>query len=114
MKKQTTIKAIKNNYTTFRCGYKELQNIMYFTDADFYNAGVYGWNCDVYVSGNIAITTGYRYTTGIRIPDELIKLYDAGAKNILNSILTTDTKKACMQELVRDFYGELRGLINQG
>ena len=85
MKTKTTIKSIKNNYSKiFRCGYCDLQYIFKYTDATYYNAGVCGWNCDIYTDAvrDIAITTGYRNTAGVAIPDELIKTYSNIAKAI--------------------------------
>ena len=86
MKKHTTIKAIRNNWTkVFYTGYCDLQYIYKYEDPEFYNAGVYGWNCDIYTdyTRDIAITTGYRNMTGRQIPDELIKKYSDIAKEIL-------------------------------
>ena len=86
MKKQkVSIKTIANNYRkVFRAGYCSLCDIMYATDPEFYNSGVYGWNCDVYVnySRDIAITTGYRNMTGRSIPTELIEKYSEISKEI--------------------------------
>lgn len=84
MKTNITIKAIKERFKVYRCGYCDLQDIMRWHDADFYNSGVYGWNCDIYVdfASGIAITTGYRNMTGKLIPSELIKEYTDKAKEI--------------------------------
>ena len=35
-------------------------------EPDYYTAGVYGWNCDVYVIAGLAICTGYRPAAGVR------------------------------------------------
>ncbi len=88
MKKiKTSMKEIRNGWSkVFRAGYCDLQNIFRNREPQFYNSGVYGWNCDVYCDykRDIAITTGYRNMAGIRIPDELIRAYDSRAKEILN------------------------------
>ena len=84
-KTKTTMKAIRNNWRkVFCCGYCDLQYIMNGKEPTYYNAGVYGWNCDIYTnfSRDIAITTGYRNMAGERIPDEIIRKYSAIAKNI--------------------------------
>lgn len=86
MKTKTTIKAIHNAYDKiFYCGYCELYDIMKYTEPQFYNAGVYGWNCDIYTDWRrgIAITTGYRNMVGTKIPDEIIKKYTEAAKKIV-------------------------------
>ena len=40
--------------------YCELQYLLSGIDAVGYNAGINGWNYDVYIIGNIGILTGYR------------------------------------------------------
>lgn len=64
-------------------GYAELKAL--FTSAGIdpiaYNAGVYGWNYDVYMfnsdEGRIYILTGYRGMFGRRIDFDLVKKYEA-------------------------------------
>ena len=88
IKQHTTIKNIRNNYKkVFRCGYCDLQLIYRGVDPQFYNAGLYGWNCDIYVdyTRDIAITTGYRNMAGRMIPDELIKKYSKIAEEITSN-----------------------------
>lgn len=83
---KTSMKYIKALYpVVFRCGYCDLQYIYKYNDPTYYNCGVYGWNCDIYVNFkyNAAITTGYRNMRGVRIPDEIINKYTEIAKNIL-------------------------------
>ena len=112
MKTKTTIKSIKNNYTKiFRCGYCDLQDIFKYTDATYYNAGVYGWNCDIYtdVARDVAITTGYRNMAGVLIPDELIKKYSNIAKAICKNSFNksyADMQKA-LEENQENFLDEL-------
>lgn len=88
MKTHVAIKNIRNNYKkVFRAGYCDLQYIMKYENPVYYNAGVYGWNCDIYVDfqRDIAITTGYRNMAGQRIPDEIIRKYTEKAKEILEN-----------------------------
>ena len=88
MKKHTTIKSIRNNWNNvFCCGYCDLQYIFKYEEPTYYNAGVYGWNCDIYCdyARDIAITTGYRNMTGKMIPHELIKKYSDIARKIVES-----------------------------
>lgn len=86
MKTKTSMTNIVKYYpNVFRCGYCDLQYIMRGTEPRYYNAGTYGWNCDIYVEHGIAITTGYRNMRGKRIPDELIEEYTNNAKNIISS-----------------------------
>lgn len=51
---------------TVRVGYCDLQDALSGIDPDYYTAGVYGWNCDVYVIAGLAICTGYRPAAGVR------------------------------------------------
>lgn len=59
---QTTQKAIKNSYNRVFCvNYCELQFTLGLLDPDFYTAGIYGWNADIYeIDSNTALVTGYR------------------------------------------------------
>lgn len=86
----------------------------------FYNAGMYGWNCDVYANFeyDIAITTGYRNMAGTRIPSELIKKYNETAKSILENYKhpeqggykSRDEKKEKLEENPKNFWNELNSL----
>ena len=83
-KVKVSIKEIERGFRkVFRCGYCDLQYIMY-TSPHMYNSGVYGWNCDIYCNYqyDIAITTGYRNMAGERIPSELIEKYNKLAAEI--------------------------------
>ncbi len=46
-------------------GYCDLYGALSGIDPDYYTAGVYGWNCDVYVIAGLAICTGYRPAAGV-------------------------------------------------
>lgn len=112
MKIQTSIKNIKNNWKkVFYCGYCDLQYIMRGEEPTYYNAGVYGWNCDIYTdfSKDIAITTGYRNMTGRRIPDELIEKYTDEAKKILDNMWKEPYEKYMkrIEENRKKFFEEL-------
>lgn len=78
MKIKTTQKEIKENYKNVICiGYCEIQYLLYYKNADAYNSGVYGWNCDIYkISNNTCIVTGYRPFGNIRVKRELMKEYE--------------------------------------
>jgi hypothetical protein len=96
------------------CGYCDLQYIMDRDDARFYNAGVYGWNCDIYIDweNDAAITTGYRNMRGERIPDEIITKYSDEAKRIKAgaSAVTYSETRAALEANKRAFYNELAAL----
>ena len=113
MKKiHTSMKDIRNNWRkVFRCGYCDLQDIMRYENPQYYNAGVYGWNCDIYCdyARDIAITTGYRNMAGKLIPSEIIKKYSAIAKEICKDMWSADYDKvlAELEQNRQAFFAEL-------
>lgn len=58
--------AARDGQPTVRVGYCDLQDALRGIDPDGYTAGVYGWNCDVYLIGGLTICTGYRPAAGVR------------------------------------------------
>lgn len=115
MKTKTTIKYVKNSYSKiFRYGYCDLQFIMRGYDATYYNAGIYGWNCDIYTDAvrDIAITTGYRNMAGIAIPDEIIKKYTAITKDILQNQFVQPYEEIAkaLEENRNNFFNEINTL----
>ena len=114
-KQHTTMKYIRNVWgNVFRVGYCDLQNIFKYEEPQYYNSGVYGWNCDIYCdfARDIAITTGYRNMAGKRVPDEILEKYDAIAKEILKntfSIPYTELKEK-LDENRQNFLDELAKL----
>lgn len=115
MKVKTTIKAIRNGWKkVFATGYCELQYIFKYEEPQFYNAGVYGWNCDVYVDykRDIAITTGYRNMIGRDIPLELINEYSEIAKEICSNVFSKPYEeiKKKLDENRENFLNELAKL----
>lgn len=49
-KSQTTQKYIKGIYNNIIVvGYCDLYYLLWAKNADYYNAGVYGWNADIYL-----------------------------------------------------------------
>lgn len=57
--------AEKAGCPTVRVGYADLQDAMLGITPDYYTAGVYGWNCDVYTIAGLTICTGYRPAAGV-------------------------------------------------
>lgn len=62
MKYHTTQKAARNsNNIVLSVGYCDLQNVLKHEKPTAYNAGVNGWNLDLYILDNeISLVTGYR------------------------------------------------------
>lgn len=78
LKARVTIKEVMQSYNkVFQACYCELQNIL-TSSPRYYNDGIYGWNCDIYVNDelDIAIITGYRNLSGDIIPKNLVKKYN--------------------------------------
>lgn len=112
MKIKTTIKYIRQIWkNVYRCGYCDLCDIMSYEEPQYYNSGVYGWNCDIYCDykRDIAITTGYRNMAGRNIPYELIEKYSNIAKEIRKAPFTTsfDEIKNALDQNRENFFDEL-------
>ena len=74
MKTQTTKKAIMSAFrNVIKVGYCDMQDALKWREPNFYTAGVYGWNADVYVIDcNTVIVTGYRPFGNIELPRSVI------------------------------------------
>lgn len=118
MKRKIAMTYITGSFSkVWRCGYCDLQYIMKGTDATYYNAGIYGWNCDVYVDymHDVAITTGYRNMRGERIPDEVIDEFTARAKKVYEGYdwKSYDEYMEKMNQVRTDFYNRLAEIENE-
>ena len=105
MKTQTTqkyIRAIENNIISIP--YCNIQHLLTYTDANYYNAGVYGWNCDIYVLNNCMIVTGYRPFGNIKPKYDLCRKYDDLARDILNDhSIPWETQRDELNALLEEF-----------
>ncbi len=83
--KKVAMKIVNNYNNVYYAGYCDLQTILMYIPRDFYNEGVYGWNCDIYIDqdNDLLINTGYRNLREKPIPRELIDKYEGFARNIL-------------------------------
>ena len=70
MKTQTTKKVITGAFeNVIKVGYCDMQDALKWREPNFYTAGVYGWNSDVYVIDyDTVIVTGYRPFGNIELP----------------------------------------------
>ena len=83
MKFKTTRKQINQNYNrVISIGYCEAQYLLQGKNPIAYNAGYYGWNCDIYDINGVAIVTGYQPFGNIRPHYDTIKKYDDEARKI--------------------------------
>lgn len=113
MKTKTTKKAIMSAYrNVIKVGYCGMQDALKWREPNFYTAGVYGWNSDVYVIDyDTVIVTGYRPFGNVELPREVIDMLNKCAKSItryLNYDLAKIYLKNNLDELVSgieyDFY----------
>ena len=84
MKIQTTKKAIMNAYrNVIKVGYCDMQYALKWREPNFYTAGVYGWNADVYVIDyDTVIVTGYKPFGNMELPREVIDTLNKCAESI--------------------------------
>lgn len=111
MKFKITRKEIKENYRAVSVPYCELQHLLKYCSPVAYNAGVYGWNYDVYTfeqySTNIAICTGYRCPPGITVERDIYVKYEDAAKEIIYGNGSYDQVKEKLDHLIRELLDEL-------
>ena len=109
-KTHESMKVTNNFLNVFRCGYCDLQNIFYGIDPVYYNAGVYGWNNDMYIdySTDTIITTGYRNMRGDSINHDLIRKYDKKARAIVGDwTISYDDKMKKLAKIRTAFINEI-------
>ena len=84
MKTKTTKRAIMHAYeNVIKVYYCDLQDALKWREPNFYTAGVYGWNSDVYVIDHgTVIVTGYRPFGNIELPREVINTLNKCAVSI--------------------------------
>ena len=109
IKKRVSMLEITRHYINiYRVGYCKLQPIFNYLEPVYYNSGIYGWNCDIYIYNNIVITTGYRNLRGQRIPDAILKKYNKKASAIIEKYKFDYLKKTTALDKLRDkFFNEL-------
>ena len=84
MKTKITKKAIMGAYrNVIKVGYCDMQDALKWREPNFYTAGMYGWNSDVYVIDyDTVIVTGYRPFGNVELPREVIDMLNKCAKSI--------------------------------
>lgn len=84
MKTKTTKRAIMHAYeNVIKVDYCDLQDALKWREPNFYTAGIYGWNSDVYVIDyGTVIVTGYRPFGNIELPREVINTLNKCAVSI--------------------------------
>lgn len=79
-------KEVKENYKCYSIGYCEAQDLLSLEGVNFYTAGVYGWNADIYIFGNTAIVTGYR-PFGESLDFDIVNKYNKKPMNTEEQII---------------------------
>ena len=66
-----------------KVGYCDIQDALKWREPNFYTAGVYGWNADVYVIDcDTVIVTGYRPFGNVELSRDVIDTLNKCAKSI--------------------------------
>ena len=84
MKTKTTKKAIMSAFeNVIRVGYCDMQSALTWREPNFYTAGVFGWNADVYViDDDTVIVTGCRPFGNMELSREVIDTLNKCAESI--------------------------------
>ena len=112
MKTSTSMKMHHNYNHVYRAGYCDLSKICKHVEPDYYNSGIYGWNCDIYTNSqyDIMICTGYRNMRGKTIPVDILKKYNDIAVNIINNRYDYNKECQLLEENYNIFLQELASL----
>lgn len=105
-------KEVKENYKCYSIGYCEAQDLLSLEGANFYTAGVYGWNADIYIFGNTAIVTGYR-PFGESLDFDIVNKYNKKAYEYRKaSKQDYEVQKKHLQMLIYEMLTEYEGTKN--
>lgn len=109
MKIHVTQRTIRNSYSNIiSVSYCALQRLLSKKNPDFYTAGTYGWNADVYViSPNTVIVTGYRPFGNCKAGYELCQTYESKAADVAEYYsFDPERAKTRLEEMIREFAEE--------
>ena len=106
MKKHITRNNLKNETVIV---VKDIQHLLFYKKPYGYNAGVFGWNYDVYNVNDLVVCTGDRTIRGDYQVNYIdCKKYDDLAREIVNSWdLNYEEKKPLVNELLNNFIEEV-------
>ena len=102
MKKSIKLKELRKMDNLRDCRYCGLQNLLRYTEADYYYSNVYGWRFDVYCINGLTIISGY---DSIKQATELtaVEEYDKKAEEVLKSVRTYNEAKKQLDALLKEF-----------
>lgn len=108
MKFKVTTKALKQGTPAnklFATGYCALSSLLSCIEPVAYNMGMYGWNYDAYVIGDVTICTGYRGMPGK--PLKNTAAYEEKAREVCNRTrLSFVERRDALNELITAFISE--------
>ena len=105
-------KDLKENYKCYSIGYCEAQDLLSLEGSNYYTAGVYGWNADIYIFENIAIVTGYR-PFGESLDFDIVNKYNKKADKYRRaSKQNYEIQKRHLQKLIYEMLTEYEGNKN--
>ena len=118
--KLTRQQTAATNEPILKIGYCEAQNLLNGISAWGYNAGVYGWNYDVYditstkTGEGVRITTGYRNTIGNRLANKTIRKYEDKARAIIYDWnISYESKQKKLTALRNRFINEVYKILER-
>ena len=107
-KEQLTQKQVKQmSNKVIRVGYCNLQSLLRGKERKGYTVGVYGWNADVYMIGEVAIVTGYRTFGDIRPDYDIVNEYEEKAKKVIGLNYDWNVIEQKLDELLKAFIKEV-------
>lgn len=109
MSRQVTRKFIKEGFKNIiKVGYCDLQYLLQLLNCDYYTAGIYGWNADIYIiDSNTVIVTGYRPFGNIESNYYINKKYDKKANEIMCQYQKKyEERKEELNELLQQYIKE--------
>lgn len=112
MKFRVTIKSLRTGSNNLKCaGYCDLQHLLRNHEPIAYNAGVYGWNFNVYEVYGLTICTGYRSMPGERLNH--ISEYEKQAADIWSweDRRPYEEKQRAVEDLLKEFCLKNGGIV---
>lgn len=111
IKRKDMMQWTRDGFKCYVIPYCGAQYLFNDSDRDFYNSGVYGWNCDVFLfySERVVIATGYRTPSCYaNVPRDIVKKYDDAARNAINNVRDYETQRGIIDNLRDEFINELK------
>lgn len=109
MKVQITRREIMESFhKVIEVGYCGLQFLLTYETPQYYTAGIYGWNADIYIVGGVAIVTGGRPFGNVQPDFKKVMQYNQAAEKIMHSgrIKKQTTKEKKIRQLLTAFINE--------